>query len=114
MAAAEAGQLEVLKWLKERGFCLKKRVCLVAAKNGYLEVLKWARENGASCEGEHSGEIVSIASLGHLSILRNAIESGGTFHPNTCKDAAKMGNLEVLKWAREWGSLGSRNLTCRF
>jgi len=109
--AAETGQLEMLKWMKERGFSLNQWVCLTAARNGHLDVLKWARENGApwdlqSCAGQRysSREMVSIASVGQLGVLRYAIENGGTFHPDTCKDAAEKGFLEVLKFARENGA----------
>ena len=49
--AAEGGQLEVLKWLRENGCPWCERTCMSAAKGGHLEILKWARENGCPWNG---------------------------------------------------------------
>jgi len=43
--AAQDGQLEVLKWLKENG-CALNALCLVCAQRGDLEMLKWLHEHG--------------------------------------------------------------------
>ena len=43
--AARYGYLEVLRWLRSRGFDWGD-VCEEAAKHRHLDVIKWARENG--------------------------------------------------------------------
>jgi len=117
VAAAQEGQLEALKWLKEHGRDMNEWVCWTAARNGHLEVLKWARENGASWDLKSSAKdnircdasgrqpvpLCSIAQSGHLDVLKFAIDCGGVFHPKTCEDAARGGYLDILKWARENG-----------
>lgn len=44
--AACHGQLEILKWARDRGLPWNEFVCQVAAQNGRLTALKWASENG--------------------------------------------------------------------
>ena len=44
--AAEAGQHEILKWLRENDFPWDLETCRYAAAGGHLEVLQWARANG--------------------------------------------------------------------
>ena len=54
MIAAEADQLEILKYLKQRRtfhwvchhWVPHVDICKSAARNGSLEMLQWARENG--------------------------------------------------------------------
>lgn len=46
--AASGGQLDVLKWARNRGCGWGSIVSSCAANNGHLEVLKWCRENGCS------------------------------------------------------------------
>ena len=107
----------MLKWLRANGINWNEKVCLVAAMNGHLEVLKWAREKGCpwdlqSCEEENydfwlnselfmpcAHHTLSIAAKDQLAILQFAVENGGTFHPETPRDAARGGHMETLKWA---------------
>ena len=46
MWAAGAGQLEILKWLRENDFPWDSETCEFAAMNGHLEVLQRARAHG--------------------------------------------------------------------
>ena len=46
MWAAGAGQLEILKWLRENDFPWDEETCAAAALNGHLEVMQWLRANG--------------------------------------------------------------------
>ena len=46
MWAAGAGQLEILKWLRENDFPWDSETCEFAAMNGHLEVLQRARARG--------------------------------------------------------------------
>ena len=44
--AAGRGDLEMLKWLRAKGYPWDARACAWAAKGGHLEVLKWLRAEG--------------------------------------------------------------------
>ena len=70
-ATAEAGNLELLQLLRQRG-CpwTASDICCKAAAGGHLEVLHWARINGCDWNEE------------------------------TCTRAAENGHLEVLQWTR--------------
>ena len=46
VAAAENGDLKLLKWLHENGCPWDSSTCASAAKKGNLELLKWLRQNG--------------------------------------------------------------------
>ena len=72
--AAERGDLEMLKYLREEHHCpWNEEVCRAAAEGGHLEVLKWLRANG--CPWTHK----------------------------TCEAAVTAGHREVFHWARENG-----------
>lgn len=45
-AAAEGGQLEMLKYLRAKEYPWNEYVCVNAARNGHLNVLDWAMMNG--------------------------------------------------------------------
>ena len=50
--AADAGQVKILEWLKENGYCAEwtAEACGKAASRGHLEALKWLYENGCPCD----------------------------------------------------------------
>ena len=65
--AAGRGDLETLKWLRDKGFPWNEDACARAAEGGHLEVLKWLRAEGCpwdewACERAAKG--------GHLKMLR--------------------------------------------
>ena len=64
--AAQAGQLEVLKWTRARGCEWNAATCTRAAGGGHLEVLQWARANG--CEWDWR-TCAFAAEGGHLEVL---------------------------------------------
>ena len=47
--AARAGNLEMVKWLRERGRPWNKETCEIAAREGHTELFEWARDNGCPC-----------------------------------------------------------------
>ena len=73
-AAARSGQLEALKWLREKDAPWDEVTCVCAAMGGHLEVLQWMRANGC------------------------------LWDERTCEIAAQNDHLEVLQWAHENGS----------
>ena len=72
-AAARSGQLEALKWLREKDAPWDEVTCVCAAMGGHLEVLQWMRANGC------------------------------LWDERTCEIAAQNDHLEVLQWAHENG-----------
>jgi hypothetical protein len=76
----------------------QQHLCICCSRR-YLEILKWARENG--CEWDfHTGE---AAQYGHLEVIKRARDNGNgrVWDNRICNNAAKGGQLEVLKWAKE-------------
>jgi hypothetical protein len=115
IAAARAGHLHVLEWLRERALAcraaaapgaaeddgaLDPQILSAAAAGGHLPILKWARENGCRL---HWGTCTTAARGGHLTILQWARKEGSFWDEDTCSAAAESGVLAVLKWARENG-----------
>ena len=50
--AALKGDLDLLKWVREKGGSWNPKICASAAAGGQLEALKWLRENG--CSWDHT------------------------------------------------------------
>ena len=82
MMAAKGGHLEIFQWLLEQQCPVDRRACSAAAGGGFLEVLKWMREQRGG-----GGK----ARINHLF----------PWNATPCKEAAAGGHLEVLKWLRE-------------
>jgi hypothetical protein len=98
--AAEAGQHEILKWLRENDFPWDLETCRYAAAGGHLEVLQWARANGCPWDRNTSLE---VARRGHLEVLQWARANGCPWNAETCTLAALGGHIEVLQWAHANG-----------
>lgn len=128
--AARGGHLEVLKWAREPAIVpggevceWDSRVCSNAAGNGHLEVLKWAIANGCKWDNDVWGFTAIEKRLDVMEWLKlnctlppidYAIETDNLellqwMHTKNygmsyiCDEAAKQGNLRILKWAKESG-----------
>jgi hypothetical protein len=66
--AAERGHLEVLQWLREKGYPWNKLTCTRAARNGHLHILQWARQN--SCPWNKDECLTKAKEQGHLLIVK--------------------------------------------
>jgi hypothetical protein len=71
--AAAAGELELLKWLRQHGYTWTMSTCRDAAYGRHLHVLKWAHENGAPWD-ECTADAAALRK--HWHILRYAIDNG--------------------------------------
>ena len=127
--AASAGQLEVLKWLRENG-CPWGETSSWAVGHGRPKVLQWAIANGCpwdaktckmantAVKGRHlevlkvlhangcqwdEGTCAGAAMFGHLEELQWLRANGCPWNEETCMCAAERGHLDVLQWARENG-----------
>ena len=98
--AAEAGQHEILKWLRENDFPWDLETCRYAAAGGHLEVLQWARANGCPWDWR---TCAWAAKCGNLEVMQWAHANGCPWGAETCSWAAQSGHLEILQWARANG-----------
>lgn len=96
--AIDNGKLEILKWFKEIGYAVWGNSASRAVKGGHFETILWMKENG-----DKSNIAPSAAKYGQIEILKWALANGETFSDYLCSSAAEGGQLEILKWLRENG-----------
>ncbi len=124
---AKNGNLELLRYAREKGCPWNDDTTYVAAKNGWLNCLRYAHENGCPWD-EHTtyGAVRNgysyclryahendcpwdrtttgiAAYLGHLNCIRYAYEHGCPWDEFTTYGAARYGHLECLRYAYEHG-----------
>jgi len=75
------------------------RFCSQVALTNKLELLKWAREE-KECEW-HEEAINDAARLGNLDMLKYCVENQCPFNEEACARAASGGSLECLRYLRE-------------
>jgi hypothetical protein len=99
-AAAEQGNLEMVKYCVAKKCPIYEDACLSAARNGHLEVLKYLREEAkARWDGWTA---TRAAQNGHLHILEYLVERKyDEFHELAYLYAAEKGHLDCLKYLRE-------------
>jgi hypothetical protein len=99
-SAAEGGNLEIVKLLREKGCPWDVFTCADAAKGGHLEVLKWLHGEGCPWDNRTS---FKAAAYGHLELLKWVRENACPVDWFICAIAVRHGQVEVLRWAREEG-----------
>ena len=101
-AAAEQGNLEMVKYCAENECPIDKEACAQAAQNGHLEVLKYLREE-AKAPWTWTWGTASMAALnGHLHILEYLVERKyDQYNEFSCSNAAGNGHLDCLKYLHE-------------
>ena len=109
-AAAEQGNMEMVKYCGANECPIGVFACANAAKNGHLEVLKYLREEVKAPWGWTTA--ANAAENGHLHILEYLVERKyDKYNEWACKLAAENGHLDCLKYLREtafarWTLLG--------
>jgi hypothetical protein len=98
--AAENGHLDMLKYLRSNGCPWNKWMCEYAARNGHLDVLKYLREN--DCPWDEL-TFSATARNGHLDVLKYLRENDCPWDERACYYAAYNGHLDVLKWLHSNG-----------
>ncbi|WZN60593.1 putative ankyrin repeat protein [Chloropicon roscoffensis] len=99
--AGMGGSVEILEFLKLKGYGFNEWACTGAARAGRLEALKFLRGLDPPCPWD--GEIgYWAASQGHLEVLKWARDQDPPcpWNEETCYQAAYGGHLDVLMWAR--------------
>ena len=99
--ACRHGQLEVLKWLQKEG-CLCDLDRFLSVCGDHLDILKWMRETYPGCAFDE--RVTNKASQkNRLDCLMWLREHGCPWDARVMNHAAGHGNLELLKWAHENG-----------
>jgi hypothetical protein len=99
-AAAEQGNLEMVKYCVAKKCPIGEWTCGNAAKNGHLEVLKYLREEAKAPWGSETANWA--AERGHLHILEYLVERKyNQFDEYACTGAAMSGHLDCLKYLHE-------------
>jgi hypothetical protein len=99
-AAAEQGNLEMVKYCVANECSINEWASAHAALNGQLECLKYLREEG---KAPWDWRTAAWAALnGHLHILEYLVERKyDKYREMACANAAKYGHLDCLKYLRE-------------
>ena len=97
--AGHGGSVEILEYLRERGYEFDGDACTGAASEGHLEALKFLRGLDPPCRWD---ELTAEASVGHLDVLKWARSQDPPcpWGAWVCAVAASYGLLDVLKWLR--------------
>ena len=99
-AAAEQGNLEMVKYCVANECPINEGACANAAKNGHLECLKYLREEVKA--PWESWTAAWAAQNGHLHILEYLVERKfDKYNEEACIWAAKYGHLDCLKYLHE-------------
>lgn len=100
VGAVRSGELDALRWLRERGYTpLGPSACYAAARHGRIDALLWLRDE-AGCAWDAAASAGS-ARGGHLDALRRmrARQTPCPWDAETCAQAAEHGHVHVLCWA---------------
>ena len=99
-AAAEQGNLEMVKYCVAKKCPIGEWTCGNAARNGHLEVLKYLREEAKAPWSYNTAS--GAASNSHLHILEYLFERNYRYNnAYACMDAAIYGHLDCLKYLHE-------------
>jgi hypothetical protein len=102
-AAAAAGHRDVLLWLKQKGFCWTESVSNAALRTDNLDLLKWLIDEG--CPWTNQSLISGALYSSNLGMLKYAHELGAALDANTMQKAARQSSLEVVQYLHEVGCL---------
>mmetsp|Transcript_10605 Transcript_10605/g.30193 ORF Transcript_10605/g.30193 Transcript_10605/m.30193 type:complete len:476 (+) Transcript_10605:231-1658(+) len=97
-AAAQGGHIRVLAWAHENGCAWNMMTCVLAAEGGHVEALEWATDH--RCPTCKSYTLSCAARAGHLPVLQWAHSQGWPMSVFVAEQAARAGHLDVLKWLR--------------
>jgi hypothetical protein len=97
-AAAATGVLDKLQWLSTQHDDLPQSIASFAAQNGNIEMLKCIKQLGIEFDLK-CYETAAIAN--HLQVIQYLHAEGCVWDATLCKIAAEVQSLEMLQWLRE-------------
>lgn len=96
--AVESGNLELLKYFKDIGVLLYPSLTSIAAQQGFTEILSWLKNNGC----EWSSKLCrDAADGGHLETLQWLVKNGCPLRKDAANYAASSGRVHILRWILE-------------
>ena len=95
--AAYHGHIELLRWALDNG-CPAEGLCSNAAAGGQLDVLKFAKDREHPWEDDGKCTAGQAARNGHGEVLRWLLDHGAPKYGLVCALAANGGQLEILQW----------------
>jgi hypothetical protein len=108
--AARGGHKEVLQYAIQHGCPYNKEACIAAARGGHLSCLRLLREqNGCPWDKE---VVQQAARGGSLECVVYAVEHGCPWHDDACASAAAKGHWRILEWALQHGHSFDEKYMC--
>ena len=98
--AAQSGNLDNMKWLKQEGCPWDADTFSGAIENGNLDNMKWLKQHGCSW---NSYLFSSAAYYGNLDTMKWLRKEQCPWNKNTFESAARNGNLDNMKWLKRHG-----------
>jgi len=96
VGCAEAGHLEVLKYLRSEGLSFNKRNSYDAAYEGHLEVLKYVKSEGVPFD---SKTCEYAAYGGHIEVLKYLRSQGCPWNADQCLESAELHHYDhMIEW----------------
>ena len=96
-SSAAFGHFEILIWLHQQGcpFAWDEDTCFDVTESGYIDTLQWFQQKGCSLYLPRSARMAARGD--QLDMLQYLHEQQPIRDELTCAEAARGGNLEVLK-----------------
>jgi ankyrin repeat protein len=95
--SAKYGNLEVVKYLVERGANVGYKPLFCSARYGHLEVVKYLVERGANIHYNVFGNNVLTNALHHLEVVRYLVESGVNITIYNLYEAIPEDRIEIIR-----------------
>jgi hypothetical protein len=95
--AASSRSLSKLQWLHTEQQCpLPRGITCAAARAGDVEMLRWLLERGCEIDAETTAS--AARTTNNLPVLNYLHEQGCPWHDNVCGFSGFIGDLEQLRW----------------
>lgn len=99
----EQGDVEIIRWLKNREFSFSSELLVGAASKGQLALVEFLHEDGEYTFGDKTKTIELAATNGHLDVVRFLLENrpGEVRSQTLMNGAATNGHLHIVQYFHE-------------